>query len=156
MFPEDSLKQLKKGWVFNMNKYLKMFLHRGLMFGGFGPIILGIIYAILQKNVENFSLDGVQILVAIISIYLLAFVQSGASVFNQIESFSLPKSLLCHLSLLYVAYVVCYTVNNWIPFEPTVLAIFTGIFLAVYFVVWLTVFFTIKLVSKKLNAKLKN
>lgn len=137
-----------------MNKYLKEFLHRGLVFGGFGPIVIGIIYAILEKTVENFSLDGVQLLTAIVSVYLLAFIQAGVSVFNQIEDWSVPKALLCHLSLLYVAYVTCYLVNSWIPFDITVLLIFTAIFLAVYFAVWITVFVSVKLVSRKLNAKL--
>ena len=73
------------------NKYFKGFLRRGLLFGGFGPMILGIIYAIL--TIKNFALNGSQILIAILSVYLLAFVQAGASVFNQIESFSLPKAL---------------------------------------------------------------
>lgn len=154
MFRADSLKQLKKGWVFSMNKYLKEFLHRGLMFGGFGPIILGIVYAVLEGTIENFSLSGFQILVAIVSVYLLAFVQAGASVFNQIESFSVPKSLLCHLSLLYVAYVSCYLINNWIPFDINFLLIFTAIFLCIYFVVWTTVFVSLKIASKKLNARL--
>lgn len=137
-----------------MNKYLKAFLHRGLMFGGFGPIILGIIYAILQNTVENFTLNGTELLVAIISIYLLAFIQAGASVFNQIESFSVPKALLCHLSLLYLAYITCYLVNNWIPFSTDVILIFTAIFLVVYFAVWITVYISVKIASKKLNAKL--
>jgi len=137
-----------------MNKYLKEFLHRGLIFGGFGPIILGIIYAILEKTVETFSLNSVQFLVAIVSIYLLAFLQAGASVFNQIEKWSIPKSLLCHFSVLYFAYVACYLINSWIPFNINVLLIFTAIFLIVYFIVWLTVFISVKLISKKLNSKL--
>ena len=61
-----------------MKKYAKDFLFRGLAFGGFGPIILGIIYAILEGTLENFSLDGWQVLVAILSTYLLAFFQAGA------------------------------------------------------------------------------
>lgn len=138
-----------------MHKYFKAFLHRGLMFGGFGPIILGIVYAILEGTVEDFSLNGSQLLVAIVSVYLLAFVQAGASVFNQIDSFSVPKALLCHLSLLYVAYTACYLINSWIPFDPTVLLVFTGIFLAVYFIVWTVVFFSVKAASRKLNAKLQ-
>lgn len=137
-----------------MNRYLKSFLHRGLIFGGFGPIILGIIYAILEETVEDFSLNGIQLLIAIVSVYILAFIQAGASVFNQIESFSVPKSLLCHLSVLYVAYVLCYLVNNWIPFNPNVLLIFTAIFLAVYFTVWIIVYASVKAASKKLNSKL--
>ena len=138
-----------------MNKYVKNFLLRGLIFGGFGPIILAIIYAILHVTDSSFYLNGIQTSIAIISIYLLAFVQAGASVFNQIESFSLPKSLLCHLSSLYVVYVLCYLVNNWIPFNVNVLLIFTAIFLTVYFVVWMTVFTLVKITSKKFNDKLK-
>lgn len=139
-----------------MNRYIKSFLHRGLIFAGFGPIILGIVYAVLQKTVTDFSLNGVQILIAIVSIYLLAFVQAGASVFNQIESFSIPKSLFCHLSVLYLAYTSCYLINSWIPFDPKILLIFTAIFLIVYFSVWITVFVAVKITSRKLNAKLKS
>ncbi|MBP3939240.1 MAG: DUF3021 domain-containing protein [Clostridia bacterium] len=138
-----------------MNRYLKNFLHRGLIFGGFGPIILGIIYAILEGTVEDFSLNGTQVLIAIVSVYILAFVQAGASVFNQIESFSVPKSIFCHLSLIYAAYVLCYLANNWIPFNPNVLLIFTAIFLVVYFAVWIIVYASLKTASKKLNAKLR-
>ena len=138
-----------------MNKTFKTFLHRGLVFGGFGPIILGIIYAILEATLENFSLSGIEVLVAIVSIYLLAFVQAGASVFNQIESWSLPKSTLCHFATLYAAYVICYLLNRWIPFDINVLLIFTAIFAAGYLCIWLTVFISVKLISKKLNAKLR-
>ncbi len=137
-----------------MNKYLKEFFHRGLIFAGFGPVILGIIYAILEKTVENFSLGGIEILIAIISVYILAFVQAGATVFNQIESFSVPKSLLCHLSSIYVAYVLCYLVNRWIPFDLKFIIIFSLIFFVIYFAIWGIVFFSIKLISKKLNKKL--
>lgn len=137
-----------------MNKYLKEFFHRGLIFGGFGPIVLGIIYAIVETSVADFSLSGMQVLVAIVSIYLLAFVQAGASVFNQIEHWSLPKTLLCHFGTLYIVYVGCYLVNDWIPFSTSVLLIFTAIFVAVYFVVWTTVFVSVKIASKKLNQKI--
>ena len=60
-----------------MNKYLKEFLHRGLLFGGFGPIILGIIYAVLESTLKDFALSGIQVLIAIISIYILAFLSRG-------------------------------------------------------------------------------
>jgi len=137
-----------------MNRYLKEFFHRGLIFGGFGPIVLGVIYAIVEASVADFSLSGMQVLVAIVSIYLLAFVQAGASVFNQIEHWSLPKSLFCHFGLLYLVYVGCYLLNDWIPFNKNVLLIFTAIFVAVYFAVWITVFVSVKIASKKLNRKI--
>ena len=137
-----------------MNIYLKQFLQRGIDFGGFGPIIAGIVIYCISLSVEGFTLSGGEVLLAIVSTYILAFVQAGASVFNQIEHWSLPKSLLCHLSVLYVTYTLCYLANTWIPFEPMVLLIFTLVFLAVYFAVWLTVYICIKATSKKFNAKI--
>lgn len=137
-----------------MKNAVKTFLHRGLMFGGFGPVILGIIYAILERTVADFTLNGTQVLIAIVSIYLLAFVHAGASVFNQMEEWSVPKSLFWHFTVLSVAYVSCYLVNSWIPFDPNVVLIFTAIFAALYLAVWITVFVTVKLVSRKLNKAL--
>lgn len=138
-----------------MNRYLKEFLHRGLIFGGFGPIILGIIFFILSKTLDDFSVSGGQILLGIISTYVLAFVQAGVSVFNQIEHWSLPKSLFCHFGMLYAVYVICYILNSWIPFDWTVIGIFTAIFVVVYFVIWFTVYFIVKSTGKKLNATLE-
>ncbi len=137
-----------------MNTYVKTFLHRGLLFGGFGPIVVGIVYAILQATVADFAVTGGQVLLAIVSTYLLAFLQAGATVFNQIEHWPLAKSLLCHFATLYAAYTLFYVGNTWIPFEPTVLLIFTAIFVGGYFLVWGIVWLCIKTASKKMNKKL--
>ena len=136
-------------------KHVKNFFLRGLAFGGFGPIIAGIVYLILSFTLEDFSLSGVEAFTAIISTYLLAFVHAGASVFNQIDSWSIPKSLLAHFSLLYILYILCYVINSWIPFEPMVLLIFTAIFVVTYFVIWFTVYAIIKSTEKKLNKNLR-
>ena len=125
-----------------------------MMFGGFGPIILGIIYFILSKTINEFSLDGSEVLLGIVSTYLLAFVQAGVSVFNQIEHWSVPKSLFCHFGSLYAVYVFFYVVNSWIPFEWGVIGIFTAIFVVTYFIIWLTVYFVVKSTKKKLNSVL--
>ena len=125
-----------------------------MMFGGFGPIIAGIVYVFVSYSVEGFSLGGWQVFIAILSTYFLAFLQAGASVFNQIEEWKLSKSLTCHFVMLYLAYTLCYLVNTWIPFYANVLLIFTLIFVAVYAVVWMSVYLIIKAVSKKLNEKL--
>ena len=154
MFPAGISVILKKGLVFKMNIYLKSFIHRGLIFGGFGPIILSIIYAITSKISDGLTLNGTEASLAIISTYLLAFVHAGASVFNQIEHWSVPKSILFHMSTLYFAYIFCYLVNTWIPFSLQFILIFTGIFVAIYIVVWVTVVTCIKITQKKLNRKL--
>lgn len=137
-----------------MNKYVKEFFHRGLIFGGFGPVILGIIYMIISKTVPGFSLNAEEVLLGIVSIYLLAFVQAGATVFNQIEEWSLPKSVFCHFLSLYAVYVLCYIVNTWIPFDPKVILIFTLIFAGVFFVIWFTVYFCVKATSEKFNKRI--
>lgn len=137
-----------------MNKYVKEFLHRGLMFGGFGPIIMAIIYLILSYTIKNFSFEGAQIFTAVVSTYLLAFVHAGSSVFNQIEHWSTMKGLLCQLVSLYIAYVVCYLINSWIPFEFSVILIFTAIFVVGYFAIWGIVYLCVKGNAKKLNKKL--
>lgn len=138
-----------------MSKYVKYFLHRGLIFGGFGPIILGVIYAIISYSHADFSLSGKDVLIGIVSTYLLAFVQAGSSVFNQIEEWPLTKSLLCHFSSIYLAYVLCYIVNSWIPFEPMVIVVFSAIFAITYLIIWLTVYFIVKSTQKKLNSKIR-
>ena len=124
------------------------------MFGGFGPIIGGIVYLCLSFAIDGFALSGSEVFLGIVSLYILAFVQAGASIFNQIEEWPIAKSLLVHLSVLYCAYVLCYLVNTWIPLEWIALLIFTTAFIVAYFVVWLTVFLVVKRTSKKLNQKL--
>ncbi len=137
-----------------MNKYLKGFLQRGVAFGGFGPIIAGIVFLILGKTLTDFSLTGYQVFIAILSTYILAFVQAGASVFNQIEEWPITKSLLCHFASIYIAYIGCYLINTWIPFELMAVLIFTAIFVVGYFTIWIIVYLSVKSTTKKLNRKL--
>lgn len=138
-----------------MNKYLKEYLRRGFMFSGLGPVVVSVVCFVISLAEKDFSLTGTQILMAVISTYFLAFIQAGASVFNQIEHWSIPKSLLCHFSSLYAAYLLCYLVNSWIPFDMTVVIIFTLIFIVTFFVIWTIVYFTVKKLSRKLNKNLR-
>lgn len=137
-----------------MNKHLKNFLHRGLIFGGLGPIILGIIFLCIDLGGTDLNLGGGDVLLAIVSTYLIAFVQAGASVFNQIEEWPITKSLLCHFSSLFAVYSFAYIVNAWIPFEPLVLLIFCLIFALIYFTVWITVYLCVRAHTKRLNSRL--
>ena len=138
-----------------MKQNLFKFIHRGAIFGGFGPIIIGIVYLILSFTLDDFSVTGTEIFTAILSTYLLAFVHAGASVFNEIERWSVGRSVLYHFSVLYVAYSICYLINSWIPFDITVFLIFTGIFIVSYLIVWLTVYIIVKRTGRRLNDSLK-
>lgn len=125
------------------------------MFGGFGPIVAGIVYLSLGLTLDDFSLSGTEVFTAIISTYLLAFVHAGASVFNQIEEWSVARSLFFHFFSLYILYILCYVINSWIPFKPVVILIFTLAFAVAYFVIWLTVFLCTRGLSRSLNSRLK-
>ena len=139
-----------------MKKYFKEFLIRGLIFGGFGPIILSIIYFIISKVDSAITFTGTEILLGTVSIYLLAFEHAGASVFNQIEEWGINKSIACHFGALYIGYSLCYLLNGWIPFDIKVFLIFTAIFVAVYAVVWTVVYLCVKKSSHSINEKLKS
>ncbi len=138
-----------------MSKYAKEYLIRGLMFGGFGPIIAGIVFLSLHLSKADFSLTGSSVFLAILSTYILAFVQAGSSVFNQIEEWSVAKSTGIHFLSLYIVYIACYLVNSWLPFSWGVIAIFTGIFIFVYFAIWITVYLILKNASNGLNKAIK-
>ena len=138
-----------------MNQYVKNYLFRGLMFGGFGPMVAGIVLWIVQLTGVEVVLTGGEVLLAVVSTYILAFVQAGSSVFNQIEGWPIAKSMGVHFLSLYVVYVACYLLNVWMPFAWEVIAIFTAIFIAVYLVVWITVYLIIKKTSKKLNRNIR-
>ena len=138
-----------------MNKYFKEFLRRGLMFAGFGPIVFGIIVLCISYF-DGVAVHSAQnIFIGIVTTYTIAFVQAGVTVFNQIEHWSVPKSMLCHFGLLYVVYSLSYIANSWIPFKAEVLVTFTVIFAVVFFVIWGIVYLCVRSTSKKINEKLR-
>ena len=139
-----------------MNRYLKSFLHRGLIFGGFGPVVAGIVFLILGLCIgDAATLGGVQVFTMIVSTYLVAFVHAGSTVFNQIDEWSPVKSCSLQLLTLYLVYTACYLVNSWIPFELAVIGIFSAIFIIAFLAIWLGIYFTVRAVSTGLNQKLR-
>ena len=124
------------------------------MFSGLGPVTAALVIFIISQFEENLHLEASQVLIMTVSTYILAFVQAGATVFNQIEHWSVPKSLACHFSSLYAVYVLSYLVNTWIPFNINVILVFTVIFVVTFFVIWTTVFLAVRHLSKKLNKNL--
>ncbi len=137
-----------------MNKYLKSFFHRGLIFSGLGPVVCAIVFLCLHFSGVDISFNGYDYFLATVSTYVIAFVQGGASIFTQIEHWSVPRSILCHFSSVYAVYTLAYLINSWIPFEPMIIVIYTAVFVALYIIIWLVVFISVKNASKKLNSKL--
>ena len=124
------------------------------MFAGFGPIVFGIIVLCISYFDEVAEHSALPIFGGIVTTYILAFVQAGATVFNQIEHWSVPKSLFCHFGLLYVVYSLAYVANSWIPFKAEVLGVFTVIFVVGFFLIWGIVYLAVRSTGKKFNKKL--
>ena len=130
-------------------KIVKEFCKRGLMFGGFGPIVLGIVCLFI----DDFS--GTDLFWGIVSTYALAFIQAGTSVFKDIDNWSIVKASGVQLLTIYVTYTVLYLLNSWIPFKWSVLAIFTVLFVVAYIIIWLIVASVVKATTKNMNKRLK-
>lgn len=137
-----------------MNTYLKKYLYRGLVFGGFGPIIAGIVNLCLDLSLKGVSITGLGFFSAVTSTYILAFICAGSSVFYQIEEWSLAKSLTFHLLSYYFAYVFCYLINVWIPFDVKFILIFTAVFIVVYFIIWAAMYASVRLTGRKMSNRL--
>ena len=137
-----------------MRKIVLEFLHRGLIGCGFGPIILAIIYLILQKNGVLDTLTVNQVCNGIFSLYTLAFIAGGMNVVYQIERLPLMVAILIHGVVLYFAYLVTYLLNDWLEEGMMPLLVFTVIFVVGYLVIWAIIYAIIKGRTEKLNVLL--
>ncbi|MBO4339319.1 MAG: DUF3021 domain-containing protein [Clostridia bacterium] len=133
--------------------YGKQFLLIGACFAGLGPIVGGMILWLILSP-ANLSLTGGQVFLAIVSTYIIAFVQAGSSVFHRIEHWSPLKAALAQLLSIYAVYTAAYLVNSWMPLKWEVVAIYTAIFVLVYAIIWIVVSVITKSVTKKLNKKI--
>ena len=102
-----------------MKKIIAEFFRRGLVAFGFGPLILAIIFLILQCNgvVETLSVN--QVCLGIFSLSALAFVAGGMNVIYQVERLPLMVAILIHGCVLYLCYLATYLVNGWLGWGIT-------------------------------------
>ena len=138
-----------------MKKFVLEFLRRGLIASGIGPIVLAIVYLILQKTnaVETLSVN--QVCIGIFAITALAFIAGGMNAIYQIERLPLMVAILIHGGILYISYLVTYLLNAWIDFGALPIVVFTAIFVVGYIVIWAIIYSIIKRNTAKLNKMLK-
>ena len=138
-----------------MKKFVLEILRRGLIASGIGPIVLAIVYLILQKTnaVETLSVN--QVCIGIFSITALAFIAGGMNAIYQIERLPLMVAILIHGGILYISYLVTYLLNDWIDFGALPIVVFTAIFVVGYIVIWAIIYSIIKRNTAKLNKMLK-
>lgn len=88
-----------------MKKFVLEFLRRGFAACGMGPIILAILYLILQQTAAVETLTVNQVCIGIFSITALAFIAGGMNAIYQIERLPLMVAILIHGSVLYISYL---------------------------------------------------
>lgn len=134
-----------------MKKFALDFLRRGLVACGFGPIVLAIVYLILNKNGVVDVLSVGEAVTGIFSLTALAFIAGGMNAVYQIERLPLMLAILLHGGVLYASYLATYLVNNWLETSMIPILAFTGVFVVGYFAIWAVIYCVIRRRTKRIN-----
>ena len=138
-----------------MRQVIREFFRRGLVACGFGPLILAVVYLILQQAGLR-TLTVHEVCVGILSLWGLAFLAGGMNVVYQIERLPLMGAILIHGMALYLGYLATYLVNDWLAWGTTPVLVFTAIFVLGYLAVWAVIYTVTKQNTAKVNAMLKD
>lgn len=138
-----------------MRKFVLEFLRRGFVACGMGPIILAILYLILQQTAAVETLTVNQVCIGIFSITALAFIAGGMNAIYQIERLPLMVATLIHGSVLYISYLGTYLLNDWLVWGVMPIVVFSAIFVVGYVVIWAIIYSITKRSTEKLNEMLK-
>ena len=138
-----------------MKKFVLEFLRRGLIASGIGPIVLAIVYLILQQTAAVETLSVNQVCMGILSIIALAFIAGGMNAIYQVEQLPLMIAILIHGGILYISYLVTYLLNDWLDFGALPIIVFSAVFVVGYIVIWAIIYSIIKKNTDNLNKMLK-
>ena len=131
------------------------FFRRGLAACGFGPLVLAVLYLILQGQGLLDVLTVQEVCMGIFTLTALAFIAGGMNVLYQIERLPLMAAITIHGSVLYVSYMVTYLLNGWLEWGIMPVLVFSGIFVIGYLAIWAVIYAVIKRNTERLNAVLK-
>ena len=131
------------------------FIRRGLVACGFGPLVLAILYLILQQQESIETLTVNQVCTGIFSLSALAFIAGGMNIVYQIERLPLMVAILIHGVTLYVAYLATYLVNDWLAMGTAPIMVFTAIFVLGYMAIWAVIYYVNKRSTDRINVMLK-
>ena len=138
-----------------MKRFVLDFGRRGLMACGLGPVVLAVLYLILQQSAAVEMLTVNQVCVGIFSLTALAFISGGMNAVYQIERLPLMGAVLIHGVVLYVGYLGTYLLNKWLDWGVIPILVFSGVFVVGYLAIWAIIYSRIKRNTEKLNEKLK-
>lgn len=138
-----------------MKTYIVDFFRRGAAACGLGPLVLAVLYLILEKQENLQTLSVEQVCLGIFSLSALAFIAGGMNVIYQIERLPLMAAILLHGSVLYISYLITYLLNNWLEKDAAPILLFTGIFTFGYLMIWVIIYTVIRKRTARLNEVLK-
>ena len=138
-----------------MKKHVLDFCRRGLAACGFGPLVLAVLYLVLQHRGALQALTVNQVCLGIISLWALAFIAGGMNVLYQIEQLPLMVAIFIHGAVLYISYLATYLLNDWLEWGRISILVFSGIFVVGYLLIWAIIYFIIKTNTDKINKMLK-
>lgn len=138
-----------------MKRIISEFFRRGFIACGLGPVVLAILYLILQHQADVETLTINQVCLGIFSLSALAFIAGGMNVIYQIERLPLMLAILIHGGILYISYLATYLINDWLEWGVTPILVFSGIFAFGYLVIWAIIYSIIKRNTEELNIMLR-
>ena len=138
-----------------MKRYILDFVHRGVAACGFGPLVLAVIYLILQRSGIVQMLTVEEVCLGIFTLSALAFIAGGMNFLYQIERLPLMVAILIHGGVLYAGYLVTYLVNGWLEQGVIQILVFSGIFVLGYLAIWAVIYAIIRHRTAQINAILK-
>ena len=132
-----------------MNRFVKEFFRRGMLFAWGGPAVVAIVWLILGKTGQLEALRTGEAVLGVLSSTVLAFVAAGITTVYQLEQLPKPMAGLIHLAVLYADYLTVYLLNGWIA--PRVIATFTLVFAAGFLLIWAAVYLAVSHSVKRMN-----
>ena len=138
-----------------MKKKVLEFFRRGLIACGFGPIVLAVLYLILQHQGVLETLTVKEVCLGIFSLSALAFIAGGMNVIYQVERLPLMLAILIHGGILYISYLATYLINDWLDRSIIPILVFTGIFVLTYLAVWAFIYSVTKRNTERVNEMLQ-
>lgn len=138
-----------------MRKIIPEFFRRGMLAMGLGPLVLAVLYLILERQAGLETLTVSEVCLGILSLSALAFIAGSMNVIYQIERLPLMAAILIHGGVLYVSYLVTYLVNSWLEWGRWPILAFTGIFAVGYLVIWAVIYVCIRHNTARVNELLK-
>ena len=138
-----------------MKKNCREFCRRGLVASGFGPLVLVVLYLILQHKGVVKTLSVNEVCMGIVSLWALAFIAGGMNVLYQMERLPLMVAILIHGGVLYISYLATYLINGWLMQGAKPILVFTVVFVLGYIGVWAVIFSITKKRTERVNAILK-